>query len=249
MTTDLLAPLLDLPGVADGAEAAREALATVRRHRTNMRNWQVTGAESAIRGARASSAIDGGALQLDASGVETNDPVLAGALRVGQAMECGTTSLIGVWRRAPRQALARLHMLAAGDLIKGEELGRPREDREVTDRLDLLARLLTGASSAPAPVLAAVAHGELLALMPFGTGDGVVARGVSRLVTIASGLDTHGLGVPEVYWLRRVDQYRSAASGFASGTPAGVTEWLLMNCRALEDGAREALSIAESASK
>lgn len=248
MTTDLLAPLLDLPGVVDAAEAAREALAKVHRHRTNMRNWPVTAAESAIRGARASSAIDGGALQLDASGVE-NDPVLAGALRVGQAMEGGTTSLVGVWRRAPLQALARLHMLAAGDLISGEGLGRPRQDREVTDRLDLLARLLTGASSAPAPVLSAVAHGELLALAPFGSGDGVVARAVSRLVTIASGLDTHGLGVPEVYWLRRADEYRSAARSFASGAPDGVLQWLLMSCRALEDGAREALSIAVSATK
>ena len=40
--TDLLAPLLELPGVADAAEAAREALAKAHRHRTNLRNWPVT---------------------------------------------------------------------------------------------------------------------------------------------------------------------------------------------------------------
>jgi hypothetical protein len=247
--TDLLAPLLELPGVAGAAEAAREALAKAHRHRTNLRNWPVTAAESAIRGARSSSAIDGGAVQLDASGAEPNDPVLAGALRVGQALEGGTTALVGVWQRAPLQALARLHALAAADLIDEEGLGRPRQNPEVAARLDLVTRLVTGASSAPAPVLAAVAHGELLALAPFGVGDGIVARAVSRLVTMATGLDPHGLGVPEVYWMRRADEYRSAAAGFATGAPEAVAAWLLLCCRALEDGAREAVSIAEAAAK
>lgn len=244
-----MAPLLELPGVAEAAEAAREALAKAHRHRTNLRNWPVTAAESAIRGARSSSAIDGGAVQLDASGAEQNDPVLAGALRVGQALEGGTTALVGVWQRAPLQALARLHALAAADLIDEERLGRPRQNPEVAARLDLVTRLVTGASSAPAPVLASVAHGELLTLAPFGVGDGVVARAVSRLVTMATGLDPHGLGVPEVYWMRRAEEYRSAAAGFASGSPEAVGAWLLLCCRALEDGAREAVSIAEAAAK
>jgi hypothetical protein len=235
--------------VVAAAEAAREALAKAHRHRTNLRNWSVTAAESAVRGARSSSALDGGELRLDASGTEAHDPVLAGALRAGQALAGGTTSLIGIWRRAPLQALARLHTLAAADLTDERALGRPRPGTQIAARLDLLTRLLTGASSAPAPILAAVAHGELLTLRPFGCGDGVVARAVSRLVTIASGLDPHGLGVPEVYWLRRAEQYRSAAEGFASGTREGMVEWLLMSCNALSDGAREALSIAESAAK
>ena len=184
---------------------------------------------------------------LDAAGVEPNDPVLAGALRVGQALEGGATTLVGVWQRAPLQALARLHALAAADLVDEQLLGRPRQDPEVSPRLDLVTRLVTGASAAPAPVLAAVVHGELLTLAPFGSGDGVIARAVSRLVTIATGLDPHGLGVPEVYWLRRAEEYRTAAAGFATGTPEGLGPWLLMCCRALEDGAREAVSIAEAA--
>jgi hypothetical protein len=243
---DLLAPLLDLRGVAEAAEAARAALGKAHRHRANLRNWPVTAAESTVRGARSSSALDGGGIQLDAvSG--SDDPVLAGALRVGQALEGGATNLVGVWQRAPLQALARLHALAAADLVEPDRLGRPRQSPEVSARLDLMTRLVTGGSAAPAPVLAAVAHGEVLALAPFGSADGVVARAVSRLVTIATGLDPHGLGVPEVFWLRRADEYRGAAAGFASGQPDGVGEWLLMCCRALEDGAREALSIAEAA--
>ena len=132
--TDLLAPLLGLPGVADAAESARDALARAHRHRTNLRNWPVTAAESAIRGARSSSALDGGAVQLDAAGVGPNDPVLAGALRVGQALEGGATTLVGVWQRAPLQALARLHALAAADLVDERLLGRPRQDPEVSPR-------------------------------------------------------------------------------------------------------------------
>lgn len=244
---DLLAPLLDLPGVADAAEAARVALGKAHRHRSNLRNWPVTAAESAVRGARSSSVLDGGGVDLgDDSGPD--DPVLAGALRVGQALEGGATSIVGVWQRAPLQALARLHALAAADLVDDERLGRPRQLPEVVARLDLMTRLVTGASSVPAPLLAAVGHGELLTLAPFGSADGVVARGVSRLVSMASGLDPHGLGVPEVYWMRRAEEYRSAAAAFATGEPEGVGEWVLLCCRGLEDGAREALSIAESAS-
>lgn len=244
-----MAPLLDLPGVAGAAEAARDALAKAHRHRTNLRNWPVTAAESAVRGARSSSALDGGAVQLDGSGAEPNDPILAGALRVGQALEGGTTNLVGVWQRAPLQGLARLHALAAADLIDGELLGRPREIPEVAARLDLVTRLVTGGSTAPAPVLAAVAHGELLTLAPFGAGDGVVARAVSRLVTMSTGLDPHGLGVPEVYWMRRSEDYQSSARAFATGDPQAVGAWILMCCQALEDGAREAMSIAEAAVK
>jgi hypothetical protein len=77
----------------------------------------------------------------------------------------------------------------------------------------------------------------------------VVARAVSRLVTQASGLDPHGLGVPEIYWMRRAGEYRAAAQQFATGTAEGLTQWLLLCCRALEAGAREALSIAEAAAK
>ena len=80
----------------------------------------------------------------------------------------------------------------------------------------------------------------------FGSADGVVARAVSRLVTIASGLDPHGLGVPEVSWMRQPAAYRDAAHGFAAGAPDGVGAWLVLCCRAMQAGAQEALSIAES---
>ncbi|GBE67417.1 hypothetical protein MFM001_38790 [Mycobacterium sp. MFM001] len=244
VTTDPLAPLTELPGVAVAAEQARDALGRAHRHRANLRGWPVTAAEAALRAARASSVLDGGPLQLDESA--TSDPVFAGALRVAQALEGGETNLVGVWQRAPLQALAKLHMLAAADQVDEDRLGRPRTDADVGPRLELLADLVSGGTRAPAPVVAAVAHGELLTLAPFGSADGVVARAVSRLVTIASGLDPHGLGVPEVTWMRRAADYRDAARGFASGTADGIAAWLKLCCKAMADGGREALTIAES---
>ncbi|UXA17682.1 oxidoreductase [Mycobacterium sp. SMC-4] len=239
---DPLAPLTELSGVAEAAAEAGEALGRAHRHRTNLRGWPKTAAEAALRAARASSVLDGGALQFPAEGTE---PVLAGALRVAEALEGGEGSLVGVWRRAPLQTLARLHALAAADLVDADALGRPRSDPDVGPRLEMLAALVTGATRVPAAVLAGVAHGELLTLAPFGSADGVVARAVSRLITVASGLDPHGLGVPEVHWMRRSGDYQAAARGFASGTPQGLTAWLVLSSEGLHAGAREALSIAE----
>ena len=66
------------------------------------------------------------------------------------------------------------------------------------------------------------------------------------MVTIATGLDPHGLGVPEVNWMRQPAAYRDTAVKFASGTPDGVAAWLVMCCRAMRAGAQEAVAIAES---
>lgn len=241
---------MELPGVAEASDRARDALGRVHRHRANLRGWPVTAAEASLRAARASSVLDGGPVRLDdvALAAQVTDPVLAGALRVSDALEGGGGALVGVWRRAPLQALARLHMLAAADQVGEDRLGRPRAGDEVGPRLELLAGLVTGRTEAPAPVVAAIAHGELLSLKPFGSADGVVARAVSRLVTIASGLDPHGLGVPEVSWMRHAAAYRETALRFADGTPAGLGAWLVLCCRAMQAGAQEALAIADSLS-
>ncbi|ANI42349.1 hypothetical protein [Mycolicibacterium vaccae] len=240
---DPLAPLTTLPGVAQAGADAADALGKAHRHRANLRGWPANAAEAALRAARASSVLDGGPLQFAPDG--DRDPVLAGALRVAEALEGGEGALVGVWRRAPLQAIARLHALAASDLVDDDALGRPREG--TGRRLELLADLATGGTRVPATVLAAVAHGELLTLEPFGVADGVVARAVSRLITIASGLDPHGLGVPEVHWMRRSGDYRAAARGFASGTPDGLAAWLVLSSEGLHAGAREALAIAQNA--
>ena len=197
-----------------------------------------------MRAARASAALDGGPTEIPSHGA-VSDPVLAGALRVAESLG----GLVATWQRAPLQALARLHVLAAADLTTdlSDVLGRPRAAPGVPERLDLLAGLVTGGTSVPAPLLVCVVHGELLSLAPFDVAGGVVARAAARLTSIATGLDPKGLGVPEVSCLRRQAEYEAAAVAFASGTPDGVRQWVLFCCAALRAGAREAHSIADAA--
>jgi hypothetical protein len=96
-------------------------------------------------------------------------------------------------------------------------------------------------------VLAAVVHGELAAIAPFGTADGVVARAAARLTGITRGLDPKAVSVPEVGFaeLGR-EEYVRALAGYASGQPEGVAAWLVHCCRATEHGALEGLAIAEA---
>jgi hypothetical protein len=172
---------------------------------------------------------------------EVSNPVLAGSLRAAEALG----GLVATWQRAPSQALARLHVLAAADLTT--EVGRPRVSADVSSRLDMLASLVTGGTSVPAPVVVAVVHGELLGLAPFEVANGVVARAAARLTSISTGLDPKGLGVPEVACLRRSAEYEAASVAFASGSLEGLAQWVLFVCSALEAGAREAKSIADAA--
>ena len=249
VSPDPLAPLVGLPGVADAVRRAREAVVALHRHPVNRTGWAASAAEAALRAARASAALDGAELAR-ADGV-VSDPVLAGAVRVAEA----TGRLLGTWRTAPLQALARLHVLAAADLGdsdadadagSGAAPGRPVRG---TERLALLAELVTGGTAVPAPVLVAVVHGELLALEPFPSANGVVARAAARLAAISSGLDPRGLAVPEVGHLRAGAAYRDAARGFATGTPEALAAWIRHCCDQWVAGAREGRSIADARTK
>lgn len=240
---------MDLPGVPEAVTSARSAIDEVHEHPANRRGWPTTAAEASVRAARASAAVAGGEAEIPEGG-EVTDPLLAGSLRVAEAVG----PLLPTWQRAPMQALARLHVLAAADLLSADEqerLGRPRAVQEVSTRLDLLARLVADAGGKsqgeiPGPVQAAVVHGELLALQPFAEANGVIARAAARLSVIGSGLDPKGLVVPEVAYFRRQGDYAAAAERFASGEPDGVAEWIVYCCGALQAGAREAKSIADS---
>lgn len=258
--SDPLYPLASAPGVADAAEKARTALAAAHRHRFNLRGWSRSAAVAGSRAARASDllsageepttpsgdgstpAASGGAATPDAAGEPSVAPAIAVATALGGEV---IDTTVATWRRAPLQVLARMHLLAAGVDADPATVGRPRS-APVARRLDLLAQLVTGATVAPAPIVTAIIHAELLSLKPFGRHDGVVARAAARLAAIASGLDPHGLGVPEIEWMRHPLEYRSALAGYAAGAPDAVTEWIVMCCRAMEVGAAEAVGIADS---
>src|SRR6478672_10555925 len=134
--------------VSTAVERARSAISALRRHPANRTGWPRTAAAASVRAARASAALDGAPMALDPNAETVTDPVLAGALRVAAALG----SLITVWPRSPLQALARLHTLAAADLVPPGELGRPRTaDPRVCGGLARIADLVTTAPW-PAPV-------------------------------------------------------------------------------------------------
>ncbi|MGY2001944.1 oxidoreductase [Blastococcus sp. SYSU DS1024] len=239
---DPLAPLLDLPGVRDAADAARAGVDRLLGHRVLRRESAGVSTESALRGARASAALAGVDVplaELRAGGVD--DPVVQGALRVSAALG----SMVETWPRAPGQVLARLHVLAAADLADRAALGRPAA--HAGPRLAGLFSVASSTSTVPAVLVAALVHGELAALAPFGVADGVVARGAARLTGIARGLDPKAVSVPEVGFVELGrEAYGEALAGYAAGTPEGVAAWLVHCCRATEHGALEGLAICES---
>jgi hypothetical protein len=237
---DPLQPLLDLPGVTAAAAVARADIDRLLAHRVLRRQSAPVSAESALRGARASAALAGAAYQLEAvraGGID--DPVLAGALRVSAALG----SFVGTWSRAPLQVLARLHVLAATGLAPAAALGRPTGDPEVGARLSALAGLLTSPGDVPALVVAAVVHGELLAMEPFGSADGVVARAAYRLTLVSRGLDPKSVSVPEVGHLELGRHYDAALAGYRSGD---VGDWIRHCCTGVGLGAQEGLAVCEA---
>jgi hypothetical protein len=239
---DPLAHLLDLPGVRDAADASRTAIDRLLAHRLMRNRSAEVSTESALRGARASAALEGVDVplaQLRAGAVD--DPVVQGSLRVSAALG----SMTDTWARAPGQVLARLHVLAAADLVDRASLGRPAA--HAGPRLTGLFGLVKVETTVPAVMLAAVVHGELGALAPFGTADGVVARAAARLTGITRGLDPKAVSVPEVGFVELGrEAYEVALAGYASGSPEGVAAWLVHCCRATEHGAVEGLAIAEA---
>lgn len=244
VTDDPLGPLLALPGVAAGSAAARAAVDALLGHRVLRRRSPDVSAESALRGGWASASLSGAEVALDdiRNGAAAADPVVQGALRVQAAL----ASLGDAWTRAPRQALARLHALAAADLV-GEtaQLGRPIPSPEVAARLDTLAAVLA-ATSAPAVVVAGIVHGELLSLDAFAPASGVVARAAVRLTLIERGLDPKSLVVVEAGHRELRGAYDSALVAYRTGTPDGVARWLTHCADAVVAGAREATAICEA---
>lgn len=195
-----------------------------------------------MRGAWASAWLDGSQLALvdvrNGVAAALADPVLQGALRAQAAIG----GLAEVWTHAPRQALARLHALAAADLVPDrEQLGRP--EPAAVARLDLLASVLV-ATSAPAVIVAGVVQGELLSLPAFRPAGGVVARAAARLCLIDRGLDPKSLVVIEAGHRELSSEYAEAIAAYRDGSASGVAHWLTHCAAAVEVGAQEALAIS-----
>ncbi|MCW2666862.1 MAG: filamentation induced by cAMP protein Fic [Frankiales bacterium] len=271
-TTDPLAPLLALPGVKEAVASARTAVDGLLGHRVLRRRSAEVTAESALRGARASAQLEGAGMELErlrgqllaggtvtlASKDERGARLVEGAVR----LHADLGQVLASFRHSPRQALARLHVLAAADLgLDPDALGRPRaagqpcedplelgpapDPLEVSARLDGLSRVVL-ATKVPAVVLSAVVHGELLALRPFGVADGLVARAAARLVLIERGLDPKAVSAPEVGHVELHHEYEDAARAYIGDGADGVARWVRHCCEAVSLGAREGLAVCEA---
>jgi hypothetical protein len=238
---DPLAPLLDLPGVRDGVARTRSAVDALLANRVLRRRSADVSAESALHGAWASAWLSGAEFALAdvRSGAAGDDAVVQGALRAHTAIG----ALADTWRPAPRQVLAKLHALAAADLALPDELGRPRPG--TAERLDVLADVLA-TTSAPAVVVAAVVHGEILGLDSFVPASGLVARAAARLTLIDRGLDPKSLVVLEAGHRELGSAYLEALDAYRSGTRDGIAHWLVHCADAVVAGAREAGAICEA---
>ncbi|MEU8920636.1 oxidoreductase [Kitasatospora sp. NPDC048545] len=123
---------------------------------------------------------------------------------------------------------------------------------EVAARLDQLSRLLVARAEGqgvgtPALVVASVVHGELLALRPFGTHNGVIARAAQRIVLIAEGLDPKAICPTEVGLAELgTATYRRALAGYLAGTPEGMAAWIAHCGAALRLGVRESTAVCEA---
>jgi hypothetical protein len=245
---DPLAEVAALPGVGQAATSARDAFDVVTRHPALRRQAAAVAARAGAAGAQAAATlqrwVDGGTGPAAQDGVV--DPVLAGALQV--TSEAGR--LGPALGRTPLQALARLHLLAAGGLASPEQLGRPAGEAAAA-RLQTLGALLaggalTGPSSAPGVVVASLVHAELACLPAFEPAGVLVALAAERAVLVGRGVDPAAVAVPEVGHAAEPDLWQDALQAYRTGTDSGVAHWVRRCCVAYQAGAAAGLAIAQA---
>ncbi|MEV6757331.1 oxidoreductase [Streptomyces sp. NPDC051214] len=262
-TADPLAALGALPGVADSVDSVRKAVDRVYGHRIMRRRSNEVTSEAALRGARGSAALSGADWALEEVRRRSDFSGDDEARTVGAALRLTAEAgqLLSIWRQSPLRVLARLHLVAAAE--NDEAAGRPRlagepvdeplvelavpDSDEVAGRLEGLSQLIIAGGSAPALVTAAVVHGELLSLRPFGSHNGLVARAAERIVLVGSGLDPKSVCPAEAGHAEQGRAaYVGALDGYASGTPEGMAAWIAHCGRAVELGARESTAVCEA---
>jgi hypothetical protein len=212
--------------------ATRDGIDAMLRDRGLRRTTPDLTGESLLRGARASAVLEGDDTSLEDVREGGGGATARSAVRVSSEL----LGLVPTVTAAPLQALARIHTLAAKGDIPDDELGRPRGE-EAARRLRALGATLTADTSAPALLVAAVAHAEIVASAPFASHNGIVARAVERLLLVARGVDAKSLVVPEAGHLALRREYESNLRAYSEGGTAGVHAWLLYAAEAFAAGA------------
>ncbi len=212
--------------------ASRDGIDALLRDRGLRQSAPDLTAESLLRGAHASAVLEGAEATLDDVRSGRAGEMAQAAVRVSAEL----LALVPVLAKSPRQALARIHTLAGKGVVADDDLGRPR-GAEASDRVGDLARLLVADTSAPALVVAAVVHAELVTAAPFVSHNGIVARAAERLVLVTRGVDPKSLVVPEAGHLALRREYESNLRGYRDGGAAGVHSWMLYAAEAYAAGA------------
>jgi hypothetical protein len=257
MTLDALAALSGLRDVQAACDAARTEIDALLWRRDIRSAAADVAADSRVRGARDSAAIDGADVAV------ADDSPMGRVLEAAERVTAAVPGQVEAFGRAPLQVLAHLHALTAVGMCEPDQLGRPRRDDSADDplllgnlptaanvasRLSLLTDILTTPTTAPALVVAAIAHGELAVLRPFRWGSGLVARAVVRLVLAERGVDPSLFSIPEHGYLELGrSSYVSALRSYASGTSEGMSQFLVWHATALAAGARAVVVTSGSA--
>jgi hypothetical protein len=232
VTTDPLAWLNEREGVPSAYAATRDGIDVLLRDRGLRRTTPETTAESLLRGAHASAVLEGSASSLEDVRAGAGDEIASDALRLSSSM----LGLAPLLKTAPLQAIARLHAVVGASSLGPDELGRPR-DPASADRLRGVSELLLSGTSAPALLVAAIAHADVATAAPFASHNGIVARALERLVLVSRGVDAKSLVVPEAGHLALRAQYESNLRAYRDGGPSGVHAWALYAAEAFAAGA------------
>ena len=163
---------------------------------------------------------------------------------------------LATFLKTPLQTWARLHSFVED----GELRGRPRTNNEVIDPLHLgsplpheliesrmnnLVELIT-TSSAPALLVAAIAHAELATIAPFNKGSQLIARATTRIILQSRNVDQLKLVMPEYgfYKLGR-NSYAKALIAYQAGSIEGVSKWVELHSQALVIGSTSSNLVTE----
>lgn len=246
---DAFAAVAALPGAQEAAATSRAAFDSILWDRQLRARAEDLSRRSALAGAASSAGIDGIEIEWRVweAGQAADDTAMGRAAAGIVAMYAQLPAVRGVWETAPLQALAKLHTLVAVP-VTGEDVGRPRtgapEDplrigpapaaATVSPRLTDLARRLTAPTEAPALIVAAIVHAELMTLQPFTYGSGLVVRAVDRLLLSSRGVDPDNWAVPEAgLHAQGRSAYAHSLRSYAGGE---VVQWIDFYCSALAEG-------------
>jgi len=250
LPVDPFAAVAAMPGVSDAVHAARSALDPLLLDRKLRTHGQALAATVVLQNAHASATLEGADVPLDElrSGIATS-PMLRVAIGALEAQ----TMLRALSGQPARQVWAQLAVVAGREYLVEDQRGRPRgagaalhdplhlkyvaDPDDVAVRLAMLAELLQRPTTAPALVVAAIAHAELVALQPFAAGNGVVARAHFHHILAERGLDPDFFAMTDVGLLslgraayaRAIQQYDEGGEGVAS--------WVVHIAQAFERGA------------